>query len=361
MPTNNYPFDRVLDALLMQAEQEATQRTRNPTLRRDDPYLLGLRRAQYESILNGYGNRTDLTRQEKNGLTYVRVQLRSLNALLRPTLLNRIRFLPPVDWMANWIRGRAALVDGYNRQLQDEDRRTVQDQNVQRLSEEMKKAGFKVSLEGPLKRAIAQDRPYFNIPYAASDDAKTEYVLHFKKLPGTDAYYLDNFDASTKPTPQQVLKGNSIVRQNFSLIDDHALSAQEAASIIRQMPVSRNIDGQEKWLICDARGERSWVGFDLQNALKKYPIKELRDPARMQALINALRTGVSRDITFQKNNQTQELQVQVDPKAQGLLFKDRSGTLVDADRVFLPNPNVQKVLSMAHSEAVVRQLHPKIS
>jgi hypothetical protein len=361
MPTNNQPFDRVLDALLMQAEQEATQRTRNPTLRRDDPYLLGLRKAQYESIVDGYRNRNDLTREEKRGLTYVRTQLRSLNARLHPNLLNRIRYLRPVNWIFNWIRGRAALVDGYNSQLQDQDRRTVQEQNVQRLSEEMKKAGFKVPLEGPLKRAIAQDRPYFNLPYAASDDAKTDYVLHFKKLPGTDAYYLDNFDAATKPTPQEVLRGNPIVRQNFSLIDDYALSAHEAAAIIRQIPVSRNIDGQEKWLITDALGERRWVDFNLQDALKKYPIKELRDPARKQALLAALHSGSSRDITFHKNGQTHELRVEVDSWAEGLVFKDKNGNLIDADRIFQPNSNVQKVLSMAQEEAVVLQLHPKRS
>ena len=361
MPTNKPHPDRVLDALLMQAEQEATQRTRNPTLRRDDPYLLGLRRAQYESILEGYRDRRDLTREEKQGLTYVRTQLRGLNARLHPNLLNRIRYLHPVNWIFNWIRGRAALVDGYDSQLQDEDRRTVQEQNVQRLSEEMKKAGFKVSLEGPLKRAIAQDRPYFNLPYAASDDAKTDYVLHFKKLSGTDAYYLDNFDATTKPTPQEVLRGNPIVRQNFSLIDDYALSAQEASSVIRQLPVARNIDGQEKWLITDALGERRWVEFDLKNSLNQYPIKELREPARMQALLIGLRSGIPREITFRKNGQTHELHVQVDPWAQGLLFKDHNKNLVDADSIFQANPNVQKVLSMANEQAIVRQLHPKFS
>ena len=358
MPTNNLPFDRVLDSLLMQAEQEAIQRTRSPTLRREDPYLLGLRQAQYESILDGYGNQTDLTREEKRGLTYVRTQLRNINARLHPNLPRRIRYLRPVNWIYNWMLGRAALVDGYNNQLQDQDRRTLQDQNVQRLSDEMKKAGFKVIPEATLKRAIAQDRPYFNIPFAASDDAKTDYVLHFKKLSGTDAYYLDNFDAATKPTPHEVLRGHPIVRQNFSLIDDYALSAHEAASVIRQIPVARNIDGQEKWLITDALGERRWVDFDLQATLNKYPIKELRDPARMQALITALHTGSSREVTFRKNNQTHELRVQVDSWAEGLLFKDKNGNLVDADRIFQSNPNVQKVLSMSQDEAVVRQLHP---
>ncbi len=46
MPTNNLPFDRVLDSLLMQAEQETIPRTRHQTLRRADRYLLGLRQAQ---------------------------------------------------------------------------------------------------------------------------------------------------------------------------------------------------------------------------------------------------------------------------------------------------------------------------
>ncbi|HLI94159.1 MAG TPA: hypothetical protein VKU83_11130 [Puia sp.] len=361
MPTNNQPFDRVLDSLLMQAEQEAIQRTRNPTLRRDDPYLLGLRQAQYESIIDGYRNRDDLTRDEKRGLTYVRTQLRRINARLHPNLLSRIRYLRPVNWVFNWIRGRAALIEGYNNQLQDQDRRTIQEQNVQRLSEEMKKAGFKVIPEAALKRAIAQDRPYFNIPYAASDDAKTDYVLHFKKLPGTDAYYLDNFDAATKPTPQEVLRGNPIVRQNFSLIDDYSLSAHEAASVIRQIPVARNIDGQDRWLITDPLGERRWVEFDLQAALNKLPIKELRDPARMQALVTALHAGSSREVTFRKNNQTHELRVQVDSWAEGLLFKDKNGNLVDVDRIFQSNANVQKVLSMAQDEAVVRDLHPRRS
>jgi hypothetical protein len=362
MPTNNQHLDRVLDTLLMQAEQEAAQRTRNPTLGREDPYLLSLREAQYQSILNGYARRKDLSREESQGLTYVRSEIRRLNSRLNPTFFSRIRYSRSVNWLANWIRGRAALVDGYNRRLQDEDRRTVQGLNVQRLTEEMKKAGFKISLEGPLKRAIAQDRPAFYLPYAASDDAKTDYVLRFKKLPGTDTYYLDNFDAATKPTPQEVLRGIPIIRQNFSLVDDYPLSAHEAASVIRQMPVARNIEGEEKWLVSAADGERAWVNFDLQKELRHYPISELREPAREQALLTALRSGNTRDVTFtHENGQTRQLHVQVDPSARELFFKDQNGNLVDANRLFRPNPNVEKVLTRSQGEAVVRDLHPRMS
>src|SRR5580658_3659448 len=253
MPPVNYQPDRILDALLMQTEQEAIQRTRNPALRRDDPYLLNLRRQQYESILVGYSNRRDLSRDERQSLVYVRAQLRKLNARLHPTGLNRLRYWPPLDWLFNWLRGHAALVDGFTRRLQQEDQKITREQNIQRLSQELKKAGFTISMEGPIKRAIAQGLPYFYLPYAASDDAKTEYNLFFKRLPGTDTYYLEGFDAAAKSTVTEVLQGKTSIRpHHFSRIEEPAFTAPEAAHLVHQIPVAKTTQGQERWATLDA-------------------------------------------------------------------------------------------------------------
>ena len=191
MPTLNQPSDRILDALLLRAEQEATQRTLNPALHLNDPYLVQLRLDHYRSVFAAYSEQRDLTRAERQGLTYVRHQIRRLDARLHPTLGSRIRYWPPIDRLVNWTRGRTAIVAGYDRRIQEEDKRTTQQQNVQRLSEEMKRAGFTVSLEGPLKRAISHNLPSFSLPYAAAGDGKMDYTLFFRKLPGTDTYYFE--------------------------------------------------------------------------------------------------------------------------------------------------------------------------
>ena len=358
MPPVNQQPDRILDALLMQAAQEAIQRTRNPALRRDDPYLLDLRRQQYESMVAGYSNRRDLSREERHSLVYVRAQLRKLDARLHPTGLNRLRYWPPVDWLINWFRGRAALTAGFNRRLEREEQQITREQNVQRLSQELKKAGFTISMEGPLKRAIAQGLPYFYLPYAASDEAKTEYNLFFKKLPGTDTYYLEGFDAAAKSTVTEVLQGKNPIRpHHFSLIEEPAFTAPEAAHLVHQIPVAKITEGQEHWATLDAQGNRNWVNFDLERQLNSYPIKELQDPARRNALLTGLRSGTSREVRLiHGDNLLQKLKIQVDPHAESLLFKDSNGSLVDPRRLLRPNQNIEKIFSRTERPGIVRNM-----
>jgi hypothetical protein len=360
MPPSNPPPDRILDGLLMQSGQEATQRTRNPGLRRDEPYLLNLRRRQYQSIVEGYSNRRDLSREERQSLTYVRAQLRKLNTLLRPTRITRLRYWPPVDWLINWFRGRAALTDGFNRRIQEEDRTTTRDQNIQRLTQELKKAGFNISMEGPLKRVIAQDRPWFYLSYAASDDARTEYNLFFSKLPGTDTYYLEGFDAAPKMTVTDSLRATQHAqRQHFSLIDDPPFNAREAANLVHQVPVAKVVDGRECWAIIDGMGNRAWVDFNLEQHLNHYPIKELQEPARKAALLGALRTGFDREVTLTgSDGQPQKLRVQIDPLARDLLFKDCNGSHVDPGRFLHANQNIGKILARSEHQGIVRQMSP---
>ena len=345
MPPVDPQSDRILDALLMQAGQEAIQRTRNPGMRSDDPYLLDLRRRQYESILEGYSNRRDLSREERQSLVYVRSRLRR-------------RYWPPIEGLLNWLRGHAALIDGINRRLQQEAQKVTREQNIQCLGQELKKAGFTVSMEGPLKRAIAQDRPYFYLPYAASDDARTEYNLFFKKLPGTDTYYLEGFDAAAKATVAEALRANSPSRpQHFSGIEDPSFSAKEAASLVHQIPVAKTIDGQERWATLDAQGNRNWIIFNLEQQLNRYPIKDMEDPARRNALLNSLRTGATRETTLIiRDDQPQKLKIQVDPFAESLLFKDSNGQLVDPRRLLHPNPTIEKILSRSQREGIVRNI-----
>lgn len=361
MPTSNQPIDRILDALLLRAEQDATQRTLNPALRSGDPYLVQLRLDHYQSIFAAYTRLRDLTRQERQGLSYVRSQIRRLDAYLRPSLGRRIRYWPPIDRLINWTRGRAAIIAGYDRRIQDEENRTTQQQNVQRLSEEMKKAGFTVSLEGPLKRAIAHNLSSFSLPYAAAGDSRTDYTLFFRKLPGTDVYYFEKFDAAAKPTVAEVLRSKTqLIRHEFSLVDESVFTARQAASLVHGIPVPKAIGDREYWTTIDAQGNRNQVLFNLEKELASFSILEMQDPTRKNALLSALRSGTTREVTFaDSSDRGQKVVIQVDSNAQGLLFKDKDGHLLTG--LLQAGTHLEKMMAKKNAQtlAPVRSIYPR--
>lgn len=359
MPSNNLQPDRVMDVVLMQAGQEATQRANNPVLRRDDPHLLGLRRDQYRSALDKYAKAKDLSRDERQGIVYLRAQVQQLDARLRPTRLNRLRYARPVNWLISWFNGRAALMDGYNQRIHIEDRQIIQQRSFVILERELRKAGFTESMEGPLRRAIAQDRTSFYLPYPASDDDKSAYTLFFNKLPDTDIYYVEKFHAETKPTPKEILQGASIIRADFSMIDEPSFTRQETDRLIHQSPVARMIDNKEQWATIGIDGRISWRKFDLARELQRYEIEERKSPVQWEAVKIALRNGLTKEVTLvNKEGEGQKLSVAVGSALQGLLFKDKEKRLVDIKRLFKPNPALEKALT-ASEQAVVLDLHPK--
>lgn len=358
MATDNRLPDRILDALLRDAEQQALQRSGNPSLRRNDPYLLDLRKNEYQAILDEYSTRSKrkgLTRNERQGLTYVRARLKKVDAQLHPTFLNRLRYSKPVDWLINWLQGRAALVDGYDRRIQLEDKKTIQEQNFQRLDKELKEAGFKVGIEKSLRQAIGQGHASFYLTYDASADAKTAYTFFFKKFPGTDNYYLEKFNASTKRSIMDVLRGIPVVRQDFSSVNEPAFTAQEAAKLVHGVPIAKTTGEGKQWATVDGSGQLNWVNFDLLDVLSRFPIKEMHNLQEMKTLVGGLESGQTREVTLIGDDDEQRtFKVQVDPYAQDLLFK-KDGVLVDADRIIRSNPSIEKMYALTEKERMPRQ------
>ena len=333
--------NRVLEAVLLHAEQEAEHRVNNPAAKRNDPQALDLQRKHYQNIIAAYRTTKGLTPAERKTLRFVRHALRKIIALQNPGSLNAILYNRIINWLVNSLLGRQQNYGSHNKILAAYEKSTALEVNAAVLQQSMKEAGFRNHLEGPLKKMLAHNLPEFSLRYFDIQKPDTDYVLHFKKLPGTDAYYFEKFDATHRPDLPSIIRNEpSPSTLTFSITDKIAFNADEARQLAADRPVEKHISGESAWVI---KADNSTAGlklvrFDLERALDDWPIKELQSDISRQALINDLNAGRERQITmYLPGDREQTLQVSLGPDPDRdnfqLVFRAKDGTLVDAHRL----------------------------
>ena len=349
---NNGSTNRVLDAILFQAEQEGKYRAGNPAAQRNDPESLRLRRDQYQAIRQAYRRRPGLSRMEKDTLVYVRKKIRALNAQLAPNALNWLRYSRVVQWLVNRVMGRSDLMKTNERQVRAVEGQSINSENVKQLQAMVLAAGFTVNLEGPLKRMVAHQVPSFHLRYNEPQYGQTEFVLHFRKHPGSDAYYFEKFEATQRQSPENAVRGiASAQSQSFSRMDETTWSVREATNLVHGASVGKMQQGREYWTVLDQQGNRYQQTFDLAAHLARYAIKELETPASRDTVLAALRSGNTKEVTLQHpDGQTEKVNVRADVQREGLVFTNKQGETVHPDYRIGVNATTERLMVKAQEK-----------
>jgi hypothetical protein len=330
------PVNAVLDAILLHTEPEGKYKSDNPAVQKNDPYLLVLRKSSFDSILQRYGKQKGLSPKEKSTRRYLRHEVRKMDAKFNPTRLKRFLFNPAINWLVNTILGDRARYAAHDRLLSTVEKTAFQDNNLRQVKESLKETGLTHDLEGPLKKRISHDLSEFHFRHSEPGCLHADFVLHFKKLPNSDAYYFERFDAISRPTLDSVLKNEaSSRRHSFSRTEKLKFSAQEASSIVNGLPIAKEKNGQEMWFALDPYELRGVV-FDLGKELAKWPIKEMQNEVQALILINNLKHGIDRKVTMMYPDGTEEkFQIKANAADKRLDFYNQDGDPINS-------PNVQK-------------------
>lgn len=360
----NSPGNRVVQALELYAEQLAQLQISRPWASRNDRETLSLQLDYYTNVYKAYKKKTPA--YEKSSLRYLRRQIAKTRAQLRPNLIKKILYSRPVDTVRNFISGDQAAFSWHDRSLRQIQRSVVQDHNLHALTESMKKSGFNFQMEGTLKKMIEQDAPNFHIRYADARHSKSDFVLHFRKMPGSDIYFFEKFDAFARPDLDAVLqKKYSGLRQTFSRDGEISFTAREAENLVNGKSVCKNIAGKETWLVLDAAGINEpaafrQISFDLQKALKKLPIKQLDNPTQYKAITEALKTGGQKEVTLVVAGYDSKYKLEVSPHRKTIDILDKDNSLVDLAK--LPgnhlSPLTQKIIAHANRHDEVIEMNP---
>lgn len=329
--------NRVADAIYLYTEQETQLRISNPLESRYDSRSLSLKLQYYNSIHNTF--RKHANPYEKLSLRFMRHEIAKMKARLNPTTLNKILYSPIANRIRNFINGNNLAYARHNNTITSIERELIHAHNLQTLTASMKKGGFNFEIEGTLKKMIDQDLPEFHIRYADIHYKKADFVLHFKKIPRTDLYYFEKFDAVSRPTLDALLNNDaSCTRHTFYLQDKMRFSAGEATALVNGKCVCKDTDGKETWLMLDAispnkQSPFNKVSFDLEKALADLPIKQRENPAQYQAILQALKGGNQKEVTLIINGQALKYGIEAAPTRKTIDIMNKDNQLLDKSKI----------------------------
>jgi hypothetical protein len=331
---NNGRPNRVFDALRLYAEQEAQFKIFHP-VGGHDLHATALKLLHYTHLKNTYRKKPN--KDEKQSLRFVRSEIATLKARLNPTLLNRIFYSRAGTNIRNYIMRRRELFASHSKPLTTIQKTLIQENNLQSLNENLKKAGFNFQMDGTLKKMMDQGFPQFHLPYADIQNKNSYFVLHFNKLPGTDQYYFEKFEAVARPTLDSLLNRDSTCqRHTFSQVGrGERFTASEADRFVNGKFVCKTIQGKDTWLsLIPANEQLQSVSFNIEKALAKLPLAIKKDTAQYDALLQSLKNGKSKEVALLINDIPVKYTLEAAPDRKTIDVLDRNGQLVDASKLF---------------------------
>lgn len=344
--------NRVAEAIFLYAEEENKLKINNPLESKQNEYNIRLKLDYYQGIAKEY--RKTKNKLEISSLLFVRHEIRKLKAKLKPTLFNRLYYSDISEIFKNWIRGKGDPVSYYQKATITLDKQLTQNHNLQFLSSELKKVGFNSEMEANLKRMINQNLPEFHLRYADVENRNAHYVLHFKKIPQTDLYYFEKFDAIARPSLDSLLTGSvNCPRQSFYVHDALKINAGEADRLVNGKAVYRRINGKDEWLMKDTlamKDQLKIIEFDLEGALNHLPIKERNEPNKYQAIVASLKNGKTKEATLLINDIPVKYHLEAVPDKNTVYVLDQDKRLVNMEGLLTPQQKATIVWKVVNEQ-----------
>jgi len=207
-------------------------------------------------------------------------------------------------------------------------------ENLIYLQNSLKYHGFGDALNAKLEENIKSGVSQFTIEYNETHDSgKMRYTFQFGKGQHKEMYYLNKYDAMlTKPDGREVA-------QTFYFDNGRAFKRKEAFNLLDGRSVNRDFerpDGTkyDAWVKLDfesrtgdsyqLRRFRQNYGYDLEKALEKLPVAELKHEEQREALVRALRRGDLRAVNFEEGGQVSKRFIAADPEFKGMRVYDET-------------------------------------
>src|SRR5882672_1416460 len=180
-------------------------------------------------------------------------------------------------------------------------------ENIELLQYNLNYLGFteKLGLNDQLVEQMAREPDAFQL-YADTlfeDDYKLEAILHFRRSGQLDMYFLNKYTARLHSDKRPDLDRI----HTFFIIKGAGVTLREAFNLLQGRAVNKdfaNMDGQKynAWMQLNLREKdefnnflvnkfRERYGYNLEKALEKYPIRELRNEEQRVNLIKNLKKG----------------------------------------------------------------------
>lgn len=208
-------------------------------------------------------------------------------------------------------------------------------ENYEFLTEKLKYTGFEDKLNAKLKEEIKSGKESFSIGTTLDlEGKKMDVDLHFKKSAISDRYFFNKFDASLRNENPELEPKRHTFYQN------QGVTAKEAYNLLEGRAVFKSLTDSDKepykaWLQLDLSVKEDKnnfqvnqyhekYGFNLEEVLKKLPIKELKDETKTEWLIKALQKGNTYPVVMERNGMEEVMFLEANPKFKSINVYDAS-------------------------------------
>jgi hypothetical protein len=207
-------------------------------------------------------------------------------------------------------------------------------ENLNYLKENLKFTGFADKLNLLLEAAIKKQEPEFTLKLETEVNMQpVNAELYFKKSTETDMYFFNKYGVQVKNEKE----GKEMV-QTFYINQGHGVTLKEAFNLLSGRAVHKELENKEgekykAWIKLDfsekdAQGNfrrqqfHENYGYNLVEALSKFPIRELTDEKQKEEFVRSLEKGNLQVATFEKNGKTEKLYLEANPQFKSVSVYD---------------------------------------
>jgi len=213
--------------------------------------------------------------------------------------------------------------------------------NFEYLRDQIKFTGFGEALEDNLKTAIEKGKPEFKLNhYTQYGDDTVTTELNFSKSKQSDMYFFNSYRVGLQKEGV-----SDKMEQTFYINKENNTTLKEAYNLLSTRAVSKgpaNKEGQiaNEWIQLDftqttANGNfkvkryHQNYGYNLDETLSKYPIRELTNPEFKKNLIDSLKKGNLQSATFQIDGVDRKYSIEANPRFKTINVYDENMQRVD--------------------------------
>lgn len=220
----------------------------------------------------------------------------------------------------------------------------MNNENFQYLGDNLKYMGFGENLKADLEKNMNEGKNEFQLFYKAEINKKPfEATLNFRKSDSTDMYFFNNYHATLQKNNEEKVdrtfftnKGKGVTsKEAFNLLDGRAVHKDLVTKEGVPYKAWTQLDfaNKDKYNNFEVKQFHENYGFDLGQAVAKFPITELNDTEKENQLIQSLRKGNLQSVTIENNGQSQKMFIEADPQFKKVNLYDTSMKLVSKEAI----------------------------
>ena len=209
----------------------------------------------------------------------------------------------------------------------------MNEKNLEYLKDNLKYMGFGDGLTSQLAKEVAAGQPQFQLHFEADMNKKAfAAVLNFRKSDNSEMCFFNSYHASLKRT------NGDVVDQVFYLNKGKGVTAKEAYNLLEGRAVFKELTNKEgqsyhAWLQLDlskrdkhnnheVKQFHEHYGFNLSEAMQKFPIKEMQEADLRDVLLRSLEKGNLQAVTFIQEGSVSRLFVEAAPQYKAVNLYD---------------------------------------